>query len=271
MKVESNDAKNTRLSDLLSEATIITLASASAYFIAFMYEAGYFRAFDIPLSLVQVAFSSVLIILLSFSGLLFLLFSIVILISMKWPKSKPLQVKLLRICLVLFFPFCILLLYGWQKRDWITLLIVVMYLLFMEIIWPLVSYRDKKSLREKFVSDEVAYGKGMHQSILGRIRDTLGTLGYALVFTLFFCGSLAHTAGNAKATTQREFFVLNEESEIAIVRLYQEMIIGVHFERETRTIQPEIILRAIKGDNTIQLIREDIGPLLRPKKGRTSN
>ena len=73
------------LSDYISEATLITVASAIAYSVAFLYEAGYFSAFNIPLHLIQMQLDTVLIILITLSTVSWSLFSFINFIAITWP------------------------------------------------------------------------------------------------------------------------------------------------------------------------------------------
>ena len=88
------DKQKRSLSDYISEATLITVATVIAYSIAFLYEAGYFSAFNIPFHLIQVQLDTVLIIVIALSTVFLSLFSFINFISMTWPKNWVIQEKM---------------------------------------------------------------------------------------------------------------------------------------------------------------------------------
>lgn len=248
-------------SDYISEATLITVGTGLAYSVAFLYEAGYFSAFNLPLHLIQVQLDTVLIILITLSTVFWILFSFINFIALTWPKSWVIQEKIFRICLVLIFPIWRLLLYGWQSEDLFLYLFPLAILFLFEFVWPIVVFHKKKTLKEKFEADEIAESLPRSKTIFGRLRSLLGPIGYFSILLFLLLGKLSYDAGKAKAHTQIEYYLLGESVDTLVLRVYKTIIICTNLDDDLKTLKSSIVIKRIDGDVPIVLILKDIGPL----------
>ena len=122
-------------------------------------------------------------------------------------------------------------------------------------------FRDKPTLRERFVADEIAEARARGRGITGRIFAAFGPAAYGLL-VLFILGSrLTYTAGAAKAATQKEYFVFADAPDIAVIRMYHDTILAVPFDRKTRTVQAQVIIRKIGTEKVTLRLEVDAGPL----------
>jgi hypothetical protein len=87
-----------------SEGVLLAFLTASAYWIAFRYEASYLAVFGFPADAVEVSLNSTLVVMAAVGGGLWLLFSIGNLVAISWPSQPALQVKAARVVLILLFP-----------------------------------------------------------------------------------------------------------------------------------------------------------------------
>ena len=141
----------------LPEVLLISILTAGAYWLAFLYEAGYLSRFDLPMHLVEVSLQRTLIVALSLSTGIWVLFSVINFVSMNWPKHPAIQQKVFRICVMLLFPFWHLLNYGFRPQDWIIYLIPLGAIVIGELLLPLLVFLIKGgSLRERFIADEIS-------------------------------------------------------------------------------------------------------------------
>jgi hypothetical protein len=255
------DKPRREFSDYISEAAIITTVSVIAYSIAFLYEAGYFSVYNIPLHLIQVQLDTVLIVLLTLSSVFLTLFFLINFITTIWPESWVIQIKLLRICLILIFPLWRLLLYGWESKDWLLYFIPLFIIILLEFILPLITYRKKKSLKEKFEADEIAESKPRSKTIFGRMQSFLGPIGYATILIFFLLCKMSYDAGIAKAHTQKKYYFLNDSTDTLVIRVYKDMIIGVKYNNVKKNINSSVILNKIGGNQPIELLFKNVGPL----------
>ena len=253
--------KDRTISRLVSEATLLALMTALAYSIAFFYEAGFLDAFGIPYQLARIETYTILIVLLSISGSLYLLFAVGNLIAMLWPVNPLLQDKIIRIIFMLILPIWWVLNYGIRREDlWFFLLILGLVALF-EFIWPIIMFRGKKTLLEKFEADEIAEQGHRSRTLFGRLFSVVGPFFYVIILVSYLGCRLAFEAGRAKALTSKDFFVLDNLPDVAIVRVYPDLLIGLPFEKETKTVRGDLILMKVSENVMIRMSRINAGPL----------
>jgi hypothetical protein len=253
----------------LPEALLIAILTAGAYWLAFRYEAGYLDGFGLPPYLVEVSLQTTLVVALAISSITWILYSIINFILMYWPKHPAIQEKVFRVLFLLLVPFWHLINYGFRAQDWVIYVSFFIIIAVFELFWPLLVYRDKSTLREKFIADEIAESKVRERGIAGRVYAAFGPAAYGLLILFIFGGTLAHTAGRAKATTQKAFFVFADEPDIAVVRMYRDMIIAIPFDRKTKILQAQLVIRRIGTENLTLRFNADAGPL-KPQKNALS-
>jgi len=260
-----------RIKDFFSEVIFIALLTAISYWFAFLYEVGYLGAFGISPQLIQVKMETILISGFAISGSMFSLFLWANLAAFFWPNQPVLKVKAFRIGLILLLPVWDLINYGIREESWIIFVIALGAILVFEFIWPLVIFRGKKSLIGKFTADENAEASTRERSLVGRVAALLGPTMYTVLFVIIMSSMLVHYAGRADAKTQEEYMVRIDQPNIAIIRIYPDVIIGMYFDRKTKEIQPHMVLQKIGDEGINVLIGEKIGPLklkasVKPKK-----
>jgi hypothetical protein len=130
-------------------------------------------------------------------------------------------------------------------QDWTVYATSFSVIAIFEFFWPLLVFRDKPTLRERFIADEIAEARVQNRGIVARISSAFGPAAYGLLLLFALGTALAHTAGRAKAETQEEFFVFTDASDVAVVRVYGDTVIGVSFDRGTRNVQPQVTVRKI--------------------------
>lgn len=257
----STEEEKKNFNSIISDATIIALISAALYICAYSYEAAYLSHFNIPLHLAQIKADTLLTIILpSFTVIAFILM-VANLISVHWPETPEIKFKLEGIILALLFPLWNLYLYGWRTSDITFYIIIFALLIFPELIWPLIAYKHKKTLKEKMIAD-VRAEQGFYRKNIGtKITLLFGTPIYMVFFTSVIGVMLSHNAGIAKSITQDEFFTLNNEPNVVIVRVYSDLLIGVGFDKNKMTLNDTIFLKKLDGDNAVNLTLEKIGQI----------
>lgn len=243
----------------------VAILTAGAYWLTFRYEVGYLSGFGLPPDIVEVSLQTTLIVALALSGAIWIVFSILNVVLILWPEHPAIQMKVFRIILMLLIPLWHLLNYGFRAQDWIFYVVFFVFVGVFEIIWPLLVFRKEPTLRERFIADEIAEAPVMKRGIASRIFAAFGPAAYGLFVLLILGGSLAHTAGRAKASTQREYFVFADAPDIAVVRMYHDTILAVPYDKKTRTVKAQVIIRKIGTENVKLMLDVDAGPLKQRK------
>jgi len=259
------ESERTKFFGVVPEALFIALLTAGAYWLTFRYEAGYLSGFGLPPHLVEVSLQTTLTVTFAVSGVIWALFMIINLVLMFWPSHPAIQDKVFRVGIMLLFPFWHLFNYGLRVQDWIIYVISFVFIMGFELIWPLLIFRDKQTLLERFISDEIAESGARGRTIAGRIFAAFGPAAYSLLL-LFILGSfLAHSAGRAKAVTQKDFFVFIDTPDIAVIRMNRDMILAIPFDRKTKILERQVVIRKIGTENVILRLDVDVGPLVQRK------
>lgn len=126
-------------------------------------------------------------------------------------------------------------------------------------------YRNTGSFRERLIADEFEADWWRDRGLFGRVNLLFGPVATYLV-AIFLLGTLlAHEAGKAKGETQTEHLVLPDAPDVAVIRVYNDKIIAVPFDCETRTLRSQLVIRKIDADAITLRLEQDVGPLKRPK------
>jgi hypothetical protein len=251
----------------LPEALFIAALTAGAYWLSFRYEAGYLSAFGLPPHLVEVSLQTTLLVAFALSGAIWVVFWLVNFFLLLWPEHPAIQNKLFRVTVLLLFPLWYMLNYGLRVQDWPVYAIPLVLIAIFEFFWPLLVFSNKPTLRERFIADEITEAQVRDRGIAARILVAFGPAAYGLLVLFVLGGMLAHTAGRANAETQEEYFIFANAPDVAVVRVYNDRVIGVSFDRGTRDVQPQVTVQKIGTEKLILTLDVNVGPLKkqRPK------
>ena len=184
---------------------------------------------------------------------------------MLWPKHPAIQEKVFRVGVMLLVPVWHLSNYGFRTQDWVFYVFFAVFIGIYEFVWPFLVFRDKPTLRERFIADEVAESGVRERGIPGRIYAAFGPAAYGLLILFVLGSSLAHTAGKAKATNKEEYFVFASDPDTAVIRMYRDKIVAVPFDRKAKTLQAQVVIRKLGTEKVVLMLDANVGPLKRRK------
>ena len=122
---------------------------------------------------------------------------------------------------------------------------------------PLLLYKDKKSFVEKLIADEERPSNELYVKVLNQ----LGPLHYNLLITLIILASVAFSYGKSCAGKSINYYVLADHIDIAVIKIYQDILIGIPFKSESKTFNGSFIIQKIGEKHRVELIEKNIGPL----------
>jgi hypothetical protein len=260
--METKETNHEKASRVLPDALLITALTACVYWIAYRYEAGYLSYFGLPGYLVEVSLEIILFVCLAVSGAVFLIYSVANIAALIWPENPYLKEKIARCAAIFLFPIWHLVNYGFRTKDWPIYAVVLAIVFCFEIIWPLVKYRNKGALKERFIADEAAEYPFRERIILSRILINFGPAAYYLILLFLLGGMFADTAGHAKAMRQKEYLVIKGNLNAAVIRIYNNKIIAVPFDRSSKQFRKEVVFTTLGQDKIGLAIKKDLGPLI---------
>jgi hypothetical protein len=231
------------------EALLIASLTAGAYWLAFLYELTYLSVFALPPDLVEVSLQTMLFTALALCGAWSLFWSIN-LGSMLWPEHPAIQKKILPSLICSFFLISWVFYFGFRTKDWSVYVI----LLFCAVLGTAVQFLPDTGPEPPTIIERIAgaFGPPAAFSVV------------TFIAFIIIASVLASISGLAKAANQKDYFLFSDYPEIAVIRIYSDRILAVPFDRGTKTIRPEVIIRKIDQKDIRLTLGKDVGPLTRP-------
>ena len=233
----------------------------AAYWFTFRYEVGYLSHFGLPSQIVEVSLQTALLVTAgSWSGIVFFFF-ITNMVALRWPEHPAIQDKVVRIFGMLLLPVIYVINYGFRTQDWPIYLSVLVFVLLFELVWPLLVFREKGSIRDRLIDDEDAEAKIRARGLFGRINTAFGPGASFALFFLIMGTLIAGAVGKIMAERQTEYLVFADAPNFAIIRIYGDTILAVPFDPVSRTVQSQLMIRKIGTEKTMLILAPKVGPL----------
>ncbi len=242
----------------LSEGLIIAVIPAAGYWFAFLYELGYCKYFDIPVSFVEVGLVNILISLVGILGLIGLanIYANAILFLFK-DIPEAIKSALLRVSVPTLFMAG----YGLVAKlssFFIPLIVITFPLIFIEFILPCFAQRNVKGYLAKLEAQKkIDLEHDSFTDLIAKKMSKGSALSILLVFILSF---VSYFSGGYNAKGQTDFIVLTGEKESVVLKMYNSYFIAASFKRESKSVSAEYKL--IPVDENLSIFKfEKIGPL----------
>jgi hypothetical protein len=266
-KISSNqndeERKTSAIHNIFNNGLLIALIPGYAYLLAFAYEYGYCKHFELPLFLISPSLASILIIIsvfvlfvfsnLKFLGIVTPLFKI--LRDPKYSSYYPflrLNTLFLIATLIVFFIY---------RFYWgILLPILIVWVLYDVIYFAPVWFFDKKkkSLQERFDAYNSEEDKLDLLVYISSFVDRR-VINYSLLAALIV--GMSFLLGNGKAYNQERFYVLQSDSTQVLLRTYNEILICSKVDYKTHTVSRDYTLLNLKTFYELEFKQIKIGKL----------
>ncbi|MET0463737.1 MAG: hypothetical protein ABW007_11310 [Chitinophagaceae bacterium] len=249
----------------LSEAVLLTLASAGAYLLAFIYEYGYATFFGIPMHLINV---SLINLLASGVVVMLLIISSFMTIDTIFPLTNlkhPYLAKYIPRVIGLFFIWVFVpsVMYG-SDYSWVIIITVGTYCLLVSWIFiaPLVVYRGKGKWTERYNAELLSRRQKSSPDFDKFIEKRLGIKQSKLTLAMLAMSmAIIYRAGENVAKIQRDFFVIDTSPAMVVLRVYGDNMICAPFDRNAHEVKRSFSVRKIAEDPKLVMSLENVGPL----------
>jgi hypothetical protein len=249
----------------ISEGIILALASASAYLFAYLYEIGYAIIFKIPESLISVSPTAIL----TFGAILISIFLLFVPIAnlflmIVFARAHPALQRAI-IPVILLFTFLIIEIFLFGPSNWlywIGFLILFVYILYLQLIFPLITQRSK-TYTSKLEGQEKTEQQFADSFVI--LRNRFGKDSVIIVMVFMIGLSISVSAGMGEAIQQKNFLVTNTTPELVILRIYGDNLICVPFDKNTGEYEPSFSIIKNTGETGLILRLENLGQLHLPK------
>ncbi len=240
----------------LSEASLLAFLTFGAYLIAYVYDYGYLSYYKISPEVIKISIESFFWIFIAIFLIIIMLFLIIQAIMNFFPYHPALRMRIFKIFYFVALTIIFYKLFGLSIEFYVILGMALLFI-FLLFIMPLLLYKDKKTFIDKLIADEEHPTNELHAKVL----DKLGPLHYNLLITIIILAGLAFSIGKSQAIKEKNYYVMADNPSVAVIRMYQDILISIPFKADSKTFNGRFIIQKIGGNHKVEFIQKSIGPL----------
>lgn len=257
------------MSRRISGGVLIGSAPFVGYLVAFLYEAGYARVFEVPFEVIGVSVTNVFISIFALIGVAAFLG-----LTAQVPRGfltwgvrsesylrDPVALRSLKLE-PLVYPFLVLFaisLYDWHFTPWVAILVFLSWPVYL-FLWPLMRQRSVAGYREKLRAQDAVEEKdegSWNRWITSLIRRGLfAPLSAAIIVVVG-----AFYAGTFNAIREKDFLSSAKDPSLVIVRIYGDTVVARKIStKNPRRLTADLFVWKI-GEQPLQARRKEFGRL----------
>ena len=217
---------------IFTESTMLAVIPALGYWVAFVYELGYFSYYELPSNFVEVALNSILINSLSVViGLGVFLIIIDFIRRIMSGVAEALRSTIYKLLFAYFLVFGFGLVFDRPHKEiQILILVLVLPIIWREVLWPMWKYRHLNGLGNKVAA---AKAKDLEiDSFIDKITETTGAAPVLVLVFVHLLSVFSYLAGGYSANKQASFFISDEKPNFILIRKYEENWLTVKVDLE---------------------------------------
>lgn len=250
----------------LSETILLAIIPFFAYLFSFVYQAGYLKAFELPLQFVSVNIVDVFNIGIKVLGVFAVVLGLINLFSALLPKDKmPFSLirRLSQLAPLLLFTFPTLFLFEWGGGSNLVAFFLIVGIVIM-FLPPLVTKKYKGTYLQKMemLDGEIKVNSNPWEgSLLVRTVDFIGYKAFIVIVIFLLSINLTYNAGKAAAFNQEIYQVVNTSPETVVLFMTNDKIISAPFNKNTKIVEPDFFVINLSSAVDLKLRLVNIGRL----------
>jgi hypothetical protein len=243
---------------------IALLLTALTYIYTYAYEAGYCKAFDIPVWFIRISASTLLAMSSGFALVLGpLIVWYVLRLGQRQSVSRKAKLAfrstsrllpLIVLLVVMVVPFKVL----WVYSLIVALAIVVVA--FAEIAIPIRRARRQRLHRPDDTSCEPA-SEVSSTTVERRAFTGIDPTQLLIIFLLGLGVGGSFLVGHSRASRELRFLIPTSNPDRVVLRIYENRLICAPFDRAAHTVERVFYFTEIPTDGRVALVRARVGPL----------
>jgi len=244
-----------------TEGLLITGVPALGYWLAFLYELGYCKYFNIPSTFIEIGILNILIAIVGTTALLAVLHLFADPFYVFFGKAPHAIKRALRMT---FLPLgvCIGLVFVFKYSFLVAVIIVCVVglpIALIEFVIPLVTQRGVQGYVAKLEAAS-NYDYEHNTSIMDTLAEKVGFKAFSLFFYLIIFSFVVYLAGGFNAQMKSDFMVLKGDPDMVVLKTYNSSLLATGFDRSSKNISAEF--KMVAFDSSLELFTlERIGPL----------
>lgn len=252
---------------ILSGTIALAVIPVIAYAIIFVYYAGYFSKFEIPLEFIS--FSLIQVFIVS-GGLLLLMRA---LLSMANLASffilnniipEPIRRRLFILLPITILSLAYFLLYIGQWQKWLLFLIIAVFSYVAVFVTPILTARRIKGTytqKLEIIDERNRQNDEKWDTLYDKFIKYMGrNIIYALYYFALIL-FIVYNAGISSADNQKIYRVVNTTPESVILYMTGDRMVCAPFNRKTSEVEPSFLVLNFGTNPNIIVNLEQVGPL----------
>jgi hypothetical protein len=218
---------------IFTESVILAAIPALGYWVAFVYELGYFNYFDLPRDFIEITLNLILLNSLSVvSGLVLFIIVFDFIQRSMLGVTEALKYTLYKLLFIYFIAFGFGLVFDKTNNEILVLLLILAGpIILKEILWPLWSYRHIQGFGNKVAA---AKKKDFEfDSLTDKIAEKTGATQFTLLIFIYLTSIFAYLAGGYQANKQEYFLTSEANPNYVLIRQYANNWLALKIDVET--------------------------------------
>ena len=253
----------------ISEAAILAIAPAVAYFLVYIYEYGYCHAFGIPASFIQIDITTVLGFTLGIVALFFVMTIIIDSALSFFIRDKdnpsPIYKILVARSPILLIAIIFLIVYSFDATGFKIIGFTLLLIFIMDILPALIPRTHHRHLSFAERVDIVIKGHIRQRDSMFTVWDIisnkLGRHAFFIIFYAFWAIIICYYMGRLDASRKKTFLFPSTRQELLVGKIYGSNVLCISVDNTTMTINPGIIILNLSQLKEIELKYRDFGPV----------
>jgi len=218
---------------IFTESVVLAAIPALGYWVAFIYELGYFNYFDLPRGFIEIALNSILLNSLSVvSGLVLFIMVFDFIRRAMSGVTEALKYTLYKLLFVYFLVFGFGLVFDRSINEiQILLLILAAPIILKEILWPLWSHRHIQGFGNKVTAAKKTDFE--FDSLTDKIAEKTGAILFLLLMFIYLISIFSYLAGGYQANKQEYFLTSEAKPNYVLIRKYANNWLALKIDLET--------------------------------------
>jgi hypothetical protein len=246
----------------LPDSFLIAAIAPIAYLYSFIFEAGSITVYKIPIEFISITLMNIFIAGLSFIIIGIILIVIIDMITAIFQNNEnPIVIRLSQIFPIFIgtLAYIFFVLGTPLARSLIGIVVGWIYILYMQLVHPLITQRHIHGYRNKLLAESKIKGKGILTDLAKKFRSY-----YMLTFYLMISLFITYYAGMSSSYQKTTYLVTNTSPEMIVLKVYSNRLIVAPLNIKDRTISSEFVIINLDNENVPILTLENIGQISNP-------